>query len=368
MQFSNQQEDAIDAVGRWLRRRETQVFRLFGYAGTGKTTLAKHFAETANVQPAFAAFSGKAAKVMRDKGCVGANTIHGLIYAPEQDEKTGLVTFKRSDKLIRETDLVIIDECSMVGEELGKDLLSFKKPILVLGDPAQLPPVGNEGGYFTDAKPDVMLDEVHRQAQESNILKLATQIRNGKMPTRLFESTDLTITRNISVNQARQADTLLVGKNATRAAYNAKIRRLKKIEGTEPREGDLLICLKNDKEMGLFNGSLWYVHEMKKPKNTAAGKLLYMELRSADNSSLHIRVQVFEAFFKDPEAAKKMDWRDLRESHQFDFGYAITVHKSQGSQWDNVVLFDESATFRSDRFAWLYTGVTRAAKHLTLAL
>jgi len=371
MNFSAQQERALLAVSQWLKERDTPIFRLFGFAGTGKTTLAKHFAYSLDQNVAFAAFSGKAAKVMRDKGCTNASTIHSLIYAVDQDEETGLVKYKKTNRVMSAIDMVIIDECSMVGEQLGEDLMSFRKPILVLGDPAQLPPVGNEGGFFTDLKggePNFMLDEVHRQAAESNILRLATQIRNGKMPSKTFESTDLTITKQITVSRAKAADTLLVGRNATRARYNAKIRQLKGLDPDGPVVGDLIICLKNDKELGIFNGSMWRIHKMRRPKKSGDRRLLNMDIQSTDEPTFFTRVSVFEDFFRDPDAAKKIDWRDLRGTQQFDYGYAITTHKAQGSQWDDVVVFDESSVFGSDRFAWAYTAVTRAAKHLTFAL
>ena len=139
-QWSAEQSAALDKVGRWLRAGEPQVFRLFGYAGVGKTTLARHVAEAAQGEAAFAAFTGKAALVMRSKGCAGASTIHALIYRASEGEE-GAPTFTLNhDGPASRAGLIVIDECSMVDAELGRDLLSFGKPILVLGDPAQLPP------------------------------------------------------------------------------------------------------------------------------------------------------------------------------------------------------------------------------------
>ena len=156
-----------------------QVFRLFGYAGTGKTTLAKHLAEDVDGKVAFAAFTGKAALVMRAKGCVGASTIHSLIYrARESGEETP--SFDLWDEApASKAKLIVIDECSMVDADLGRDLLSFGVPVLVLGDPAQLPPISG-GGFFTDAEPDMMLTEVHRQAQDNPIVRLSMDVREGR--------------------------------------------------------------------------------------------------------------------------------------------------------------------------------------------
>src|SRR6202161_761264 len=179
-EWSREQADAIDQVGRWLKQGEPQVFRLFGYAGVGKTTLARHIAEGARGETAFAAFTGKAALVMRSKGCAGATTIHALIYRAVEDDEGGSPTFKLNhDGPASRAGLIVIDECSMVDAELGRDLLSFGKPILVLGDPAQLPPVKG-GGFFTEAEPDAMLTQIHRQAAGNPIIHMSMQVREGR--------------------------------------------------------------------------------------------------------------------------------------------------------------------------------------------
>src|SRR5262249_44700026 len=156
---SPQQEAALKAVMKWYRAGDKQVFRLYG-----KTTLARDFAAGIDGQVAFAAFTGKAAHVMRGKGCINATTIHGLIYRLEKEDENGNPIFIINlDSFARRTQLIVIDEASMVNEKIGRDLLRFGVPIIVIGDPAQLPPV--EGaGFFTTDEPDFMLTEIHRQA------------------------------------------------------------------------------------------------------------------------------------------------------------------------------------------------------------
>src|SRR6476661_4848679 len=183
-QFTPHQDQALRVVAEWLKAKPgangtPQVFRLFGYAGTGKTTLARHIADEADGEVKFAAFTGKAASVMRGKGCHGASTIHGLIYrARESGEE--IPSFDLWDEApASKAELIIIDECSMVDAELGRDLLSFGVPVLVLGDPAQLPPIQG-GGFFTEAEPDAMLTEVHRQAQDDPIVRLSMDVREGR--------------------------------------------------------------------------------------------------------------------------------------------------------------------------------------------
>src|SRR5688500_3222997 len=182
MNLSPQQDAALLAVSRWMKSCRPPLFRLFGYAGTGKTTLARRIAEGVDGDVLFAAFTGKAAQVMRNKGCANARTIHSLIYRPrgEKPEKeTGELqpafALNRASP-VGKAKLIIVDECSMVDEALGRDLLSFGTPVLVLGDPGQLPPVKSGdggGGYFTEHEPDVMLTEIHRQARDNPIVALA---------------------------------------------------------------------------------------------------------------------------------------------------------------------------------------------------
>lgn len=367
MQFTPTQTSAIDAVASWYRNRPKQVFRVFGYAGTGKTTLARHFAEQLNGLVLYMAYTGKAAMVMRKNGCVGALTIHATIYNVEFDPKTGVKKFilKDVDELSN-VSLFVIDECLMVDEEIGKDILSFGVPILVLGDPAQLPPVKG-GGYFTNHDPDIMLTEIHRQAAENPIIQLATTIREGGW-LRYGQYGDNHVIRREELRQpdVMEADQVLVGLNKTRASYNYRIRELLDLEPYKPQVKDQLVCLKNDRTLGLFNGGLWEVVEIiPRKRGHLNDHCIRMHVTSLDfEMTAPIEVRVREEFFRGNGA--EVPWKELRGTQQFDFGYALTVHKSQGSQWETVCLFDESGCFQSDRARWLYTGLTRASDQITV--
>ena len=360
MLWSPEQDAALKAVDDWLKKGDAQVFRLFGYAGAGKTTLARHFAENAGGEIAFAAFTGKAAHVMRQKGCEGATTIHSLIYRPAdtEDEEGELVFSLRPDAPASKADLIIIDECSMVDEELGRDLLSFGKPVLVLGDPAQLPPVKG-GGFFTEAEPDFMLTEIHRQAADNPIIRLSMQIREGRELEAQGEGLRFLSRQEISSDDILAADQVLVGVNRTRRRFNDRIRELKNHTDPTPEAGEKLVCLRNNRRKGLLNGGIWTVTLKKAPKAGRARMVV-----APEDGGKAVNISVPRAFFTDGPEAVPFPIR--RGADEFDFGYALTVHKAQGSQWDDVVLFDESFAFRDHRARWLYTGVTRAAERLTL--
>lgn len=374
--FTPHQDAALRDAATWLRSRPgegsaPQVFRLFGYAGTGKTTLARHLAEGIDGDVRFAAFTGKAALVMRAKGCAGASTIHSLIYRPRDSGEETPNFDLWDDSPATRASLIVIDECSMVDAELGRDLLSFGVPVLVLGDPAQLPPVqsgSSAGGFFTDHEPDAMLTEVHRQAQDDPIVRLSMQVRAGER-LRPGEYGETQVVRRDQLDPARvlAADQVLVGRNATRKAYNARMRERRGFAEVMPVAGDKLVCLRNNRRKGLFNGGLWHVAErrVRKASGVLTLRLTPDEDTSAD-SGRAVKVSVRPECFVG--AIDELDWSLRKRYDEFDYGYVLTVHKSQGSQWDDVVLFDESFAFPEHRDRWLYTGITRAAKRLTVVV
>lgn len=364
MNWTPEQDGALVAVAAWLAEAKApQVFRLFGFAGTGKTTLARHLAENVDGETAFGAFTGKAALVMRSKGCTDARTIHSMIYRPKEVESEEPSFELNEDAPAAAASLIVIDECSMVDEELGRDLLSFGKKVLVLGDPAQLPPVKG-GGFFTEAEPDVMLTEVHRQAADNPIVRLSMDIREGRRIERGVYGAAKVIGRDeVDTEEVKAADQVLVGLNKTRRAYNKRLRELNGFTGDLPAVGEKLVCLRNNRNKGLLNGGIFRVARA----GTVRRNKVRLSVSPEDAPGAKPqRVGVLPQFFAGGD--EEIPYALRRESDEFDFGYALTVHKSQGSQWDNVYLFDESYAFREHRARWLYTGVTRAAERLTVVM
>ena len=252
----------------------------------------------------------------------------------------------------------------MVGPDLAVDVLSFRVPVLVLGDTAQLPPVRG-AGYFTNETPNILLTEIHRQLEGDPILSLATHMRTGKRPPPGdYGSVTIKGVRHKEDHSPEYLpDTMyLVGTNAFRHWINREVRKKRGFTDPLPVVGDRLACLKNDKDKGLLNGTLWDVEEVTKVNEF----LLSMQLVSEEGDQACEVVCHTLPFTK---AKLTSDEEAIIDGYQqFTYGYAMTVHKSQGSQWDNVVIYDESATLANvcEPAKWLYTGVTRAARKLTL--
>ncbi|MGH6760057.1 MAG: ATP-dependent DNA helicase [Phyllobacterium sp.] len=373
MQLSAEQDQALSAVSKWLKEGRSPIFRLFGYAGTGKTTLARYFAEHVDGDVQFAAFTGKAAQVLRSKGAANARTLHSLIYRPRgeeavENETTGKTSIAPTFSLNRQSPvakakLIIVDECSMVDEQLGRDLMSFGTPILVLGDPGQLPPISG-GGFFTEHEPDFLLTEIHRQARDNPIIQLALDVREGRELPYGDHGTAKVISKNeVTQELVLGADQVLVGTNRTRRRYNQRLRELKGFTANYPQSGDKLVCLRNDPAKGLLNGSLWKVMTASR-ETVKPGINLLISPEDEEPGRGVSKIKLLKAQFEEPDT--EIPWQTKKRYDDFDYGYALTVHKAQGSQWDEIVLFDESFAFRDTRDRWLYTAITRAAERLTI--
>lgn len=396
--ISGQQRVALNAIAAWWRDDyRPQVFRLFGYAGTGKTTIARLLPGLLDEPSvAYAAFTGKAASVLRQKRCNPASTIHQLIYQPVEQCRDELRKLRRAiarctdhaERLTLEIEaarleeelskpgfvkrpgalddiaLLVIDEVSMIDDQMGFDLLSFGKPILALGDPAQLPPVnGGSEGFFMREPANVLLTEVHRQQADSPVLDLATRIREHR-GTRPADYATGPLPLAAAADDNGQ---VLVGRNATRWDINTRVRRALGRQFGRPEPGDRIVCLCNNRNLDIYNGQVFTVLDTA----IASGDPDAIELKLAQlvpdaPAPEWIRASLDGFIDEQTERAARQRAFRWKEKGFFTWAYALTTHKAQGSQWRFVFVVDESHVFREDAVRWLYTGVTRASDAVTL--
>lgn len=399
-EFSPDQTKALDSIGAWLKDPSKQVFTLHGFAGTGKTSLAQHVAAQHDGITQFAAYTGKAADVLRQKGCP-ATTIHRLIYLPNKDRdeeisatRGQLMTLKGDDSKaqkerrrlkhrieelldpswclrsdIQPTDkhLLILDEVSMLNEQVGEDLKKFPWKILTLGDPGQLPPI--EGAGYFDKHPDYTLTEIHRQAKESPILQLATLARERK-PLRFgkYGNCEVINRKKIDPEYVFGVEQCVVGSNKARKELNTEYRFLKHFDKPHPMKGERLICLRNNNKTNMLNGQVVTVHDYF--DNRDPPQLWFKEDGADPRDDAGVKmVYVHKECFANPEDLRIMDWRERAAYDEFDWAYAITGHKSQGSQFSSVLVYADMFRWDRDMFArWLYTAITRSIDRVVVAI
>jgi len=381
--LSSDQKFALGNLLAWFKAEEKQRYiTLGGYAGTGKTTLIsvlrkKLHEENKKLRISFCSYTGKAARVLRNKLVESKSvyetdfvgTIHSLIYSPIVDEKTEeIIGWKRKEEI--EADLIIIDEASMVDFEIWNDLLSYGIPIVAVGDHGQLPPI--RGNFNLMEKPHLKLEEIHRQARENPIINLSILARNeGKIPFGVFGKNIQKISGKDIESQEMVAELLqnyknstliLCGYNKTRVKLNNFIRGSLNFESPFPQANDRVICLRNNHIKKIFNGMIGTVQTIEtKDENW------YKVRISMDGEDKNYKGYVFSQQFNQIQGINFTQDRKLaKQGDLFDFGYALTVHKAQGSQAKRVVLFEERFAKMDDEQwrRWLYTGITRAEEEL----
>jgi exodeoxyribonuclease-5 len=389
-QLTDDQTSAIRAAVNWYKnqRKVQQVFQINGLAGTGKTSIIPYIIDDLGLDPehdvVFGTYTGKAALVLRKKG-IPCRTIHSLIYELVKTEK-GTPVWKldeRSDVLSAK--LIVLDEVSMVDAELAADLLSFGKPVIVLGDHGQLPPVNGEAA-FSQHDPDAVLSQIHRQAEENPIIQIAHMARTGQVIRYGDYGRSVLVVPQyeIKLPQLLAAGQVICGYNNTRLQLNNKIRRAQGFDTALPTGPDeKIICLRNDHRRGLLNGMFLQLDEIEEPEGGGFKAVVYNENGElvagnysqdgdSDGEPQRKKLRVYTGFFLDhqqfdPGRGEK-DWKQKRWMVEVTFGYAITCHKSQGSQWDTVLVWDDGlGKTRRERSRWLYTAITRASERLVIA-
>lgn len=369
VELSAQQRDAIASMRKWLggkRHDGPEWFFLAGPAGTGKTTIVRELGAGQD-RVAYAAFTGKAASRMRRAGCARATTLHQLAYRLDDEAGAGrrLAFVLRPSEQLVAADVLVIDEASMVNEQMARDLLSLRKPIIAVGDPEQLPPVeGN--GYLTNKLPDFLLSEVHRQAEGSGILRLATYVRRGGDVRGLVgRGAD-----GCRVDpSARTEDVLthqvLVGTNAMRAQVNEWVRAQLGRTSWRPEVGDRVVTRRNVHSLGVMNGETWVVQKVP-DRVDEDDQIVELTLSAEDDETRTVEVEAHTMPFRGQPVPELL----RRRAVEVQYSFALTVHQAQGSEFPRVLVFDQSRVFGRQgpdtARRWLYTAITRASDELVV--
>lgn len=396
MTLTTKQEEGLKiAIDRYRNGEKYTV--IAGYAGTGKSTLIKYLVEAllnedSELNPAqivYSSFTGKACQVLIKKGHRNVITLHRLLYDSRPKIEGGFARFPRKELGCK---IVIVDEISMVPKELTDLLLKHPVHVIACGDPFQLPPVDEKSDNHLLDRPHIFLDEVMRQAEESEIVRLSMKIRNKESFEQEFrKGSEVAIYehKELTLPMCLWADQVLAATNQTRRQLNKEIRAAYGRSGN-PQNGDKIICNRNywdelsDNHCPLVNGAIGYIGN---------GSITNINLPywvKAENKNLPVLVMDFQTdygdkFFYLKADAKKfeteentLDWKtvyalnkSVRTQHlvpfEFIYGYAITCHKAQGSEWDKVLVYEEGFPFdREEHARWLYTAVTRASEKLVL--
>jgi len=379
------QVEALKRVKKWFKKKEgdrSDFMVLSGYAGTGKSTLLGWLREELSLgylDVIFSSFTGKATNVLVQGG-LRAMTLHRLLYKTRFNKKTGTYFSTLKPDGLAES-LIVVDEASMLSRKLFDDLkrIDGKFKVLFVGDDAQLPPI--DSSFNIMDKPDFRLTRVLRQAALNPIIRLATKIRNGE-PWKIEKVINdglgyMPVTEEVlkeSTSRLFENDVFLCSTNKDRVFINRHIRedihsgKSKKKVGILSKD-DRLIVLDNCKEQDLFNGQLFTVSKFKKinkHKTIVYGAEVGVE---DDERSIIIHPHSFlsEKASNRFELSKKYKLEFKAMGVSCDYAYCLTVHKSQGSEFERVFL---QLTDRDKRiwgdlyYRWLYTAVTRASKNL----
>lgn len=388
MQLSRKQEEAVNIAVQRFRSKERYTV-ISGYAGAGKSTCVRFIVAALGLPEdkiCYATFTGKAAQVLLKKGNKNVSTLHKLLWEhfPREDGSF----FRRRVEYIP-YELVIVDECSMMPKEIMEELHRHREcSIIYLGDPEQLPPINPEDDNHLLDKPHIFLDEVHRQAMDSEIIRLTMDIRAGR-PLELYDGNDVKVIKSDDVVNGMYtwADQIICATNATRVAINNEMRDMLGHTG-DPQDGDKVIALSNhwgvlaDNEDPLVNGTIGY---LKNPYSSYRRIPPYLGGGSFDivcGQFISDSDANFGELIMDKkqilEGVASLDWKTtyrLRKNPKtqhivpldFTYGFCITGHRSQGSEWDKVLVFEERFPFGVDGHRrWLYTVATRAADKLVL--
>lgn len=377
MILTNGQEKGLKVAIERYRHKEPYTV-IAGPAGSGKSSLVRFIIDALDLpedKVVYITYTGKASLVLRNKGCHNAITAHKLLYHAKE-KPDGTFEFKPKKYLDYDYKIIVLDECSMLPEDMWTLLLSHKVHVIALGDKEQLPPVDGDSKILDN--PHVILDEVVRQALDSPIIRLSVDIREGKwLEYGGPKECRVMPPERVSDKLLMGADQVLCGKNITRHCLNERLRKIKFGEqyANKPLEGDKIICLKNDwgtladNEEPLINGMVGVLNNIKLEDGRLYKPAMTADFTSNNNGLYKDLRMDYKIFTEKETTVNKDNWMMYPKNaraHEFDYAYAVTVHKYQGSEAEKVVVYDEWLGDRDFHRKWLYTAVTRSSKMLVV--
>ena len=385
-----QEEGLKTAVARHRAGEKYTV--IAGYAGTGKSTLVRYIIDALNIEEdrvCHCAFTGKAAEVLKKKGNKNVATLHRLLYEHIPRPAGG---FFRKPKPFIDYDVIVVDEVSMAPKSLMELLFKHQVYVICLGDPFQLPPIDKDEDNHLLDNPHIFLDEIMRQEEDSEIIQLTMKIRNQE-PIDYFNGNEVKIIPYSDLNTGvlQWGDQILTATNAKRQAINNQMRALQGRTG-EPVDGDKIICLRNYWEDSSLNGDALINGTIGILQNSfqtwrEIPRFVQSDIRKFDVLVGDLVVPETNDVYQMTEMDRQMiitgekccDWRlsyklgKVRPKYgeivpkEFTYAYAITTHKSQGSEWPKVVVLEEKFPFdKTEHARWLYTACTRSSEKLVL--
>lgn len=313
-------------------------------------------------------------------------TLHRLLYKTFKN-KDGTFSHIPREELDQPYEILIFDEVSMIPTSIWTHALRHGIHIIALGDPFQLPALYEENNLLD--KPHVFLTEVMRQALDSEIIKISMDVRNG-VALKPFDGKDVKIIEKHQLVSGMYtwADQIICGTNATRRKVNAQMRNLLGY-GAEPQEGDKIICLKNywnelnDYGDPLINGMIGTLSNVEFGKEQGVlGKPMLIDftpdfINNNDNLGMMKDLSVDYKLITEGNPTFTRDAKPIYKHgkkvpfpKEFDYGYCITVHKSQGDQFKKVLYFAEKVG-RADAIDYaksVYTAITRAVERIVIVI
>lgn len=368
--LTNSQDKALSIAKSWIQSGG-KLLKLGGPAGSGKSFLIPLIADLVGIENCLLVTpTGKAANNLQKAG-LKAKTIHSTIYHVHTKEELGFESelkkglYKESQPAFelkdpdtyRDKKLIIVDEGSMVGGRLLKDLLTFDVPILMVGDPNQLAPVDDSMVYTSC---DFYLDEVVRQAKDSPIIWLSQQALRGSISPGWYGN--CLVRKGVPEDsELLLADVVLADTNSRRNDLNLKLRSLTFGEGIQDDIKNWII--ENDKVICRTNTAAYVSTEGYPLTNGTLGLVVSIKHRNSLQADFVMNNYDLGSYRLIGTMVPLRHPPDDRPP-TIEYGYALTVHLSQGSEWNKVIYDASSAMTRRG----LYTAITRAKESLLITL